>query len=611
MSDDKTIPTPGRNADSNATHNRSLPPPNKNNFNRHPARNHRPETSDQTTGTTAPVSAKPNHPHHPNCMRPCPATLNQPPKTTEEKAKVQFNRRNNGPAGRRQPIPEPPKHPDGRAIRQPFDGQAHLYEVIQVRLARTQRLLEVNTNDLHLGPNTSVLVRVHRNILLASTVGYRYRRVAEINSLPFIVRLASDEDRAIDNDNAQIEKKAQALATGFAIENSLQMKVLSADLSHDHKNITINFASDVRVDFRNMVAYMTSQLKLRVEMYQLGLRNGTGLICGLGSCGQLLCCGRFLGQFDPVAVKQLRAQGLAANPKRISGVCGRLYCCMSYEYVDYMREQRSLPRKGRRVFTRWGIGRVTDIDTLREDLVVTYENGDTQRIKPQDFLPVTDDILSRVESGEIEFPLEPARFYLNRDPSAACEMETKTQIRSAQSAHSSHPRIRRIEASIPSPKKSVVPARHEKLLKPQPAIKKALHPTDASSPEAALHTRHRRTTTVQPLRKTTRPVTARQPAVDETKISDATSKPVGTPAPAVSPETSHITQRPVKPVRPAAEATIPGQGNSQISRIPRKVKAHQANLEEAASKDNRLTPSRPSRRRYTPINTGQPPEAGK
>ena len=608
MSDEKTLPPSGRNADSSASHNRNLPPPNRNNFNRHSARNHRADAADSTSSANpnAPASSKPGHPHHPNCMRPCPATLSQPPKTTEEKAKIQFNNRRNGPAGRRQPIPEPPKHPDGRAIRQPFDGQAHLYEVIQVRLARTQRLLEVNTNDLHLGPNASVLVRVHRNILLATTVGYRYRRVAEINSLPFIVRLASDEDRAIDNDNAQIEKKAQALATGFAIENNLQMKVLSADLSHDHKNITINFASDVRVDFRNMVAYMTSQLKLRVEMYQLGLRNGTGLICGLGSCGQLLCCGRFLGQFDPVAVKQLRAQGLAANPKRISGVCGRLYCCMSYEYVDYMREQRSLPRKGRRVFTRWGIGRVTDIDTLREDLVVTYENGDTQRIKPQDFLPVTEDVLARVESGEIEFPLEPARFYLNRDPSAACEMETKTQIRTAQSAHSSHPRIRRIEASIPSPKKSVVPARYEKLLKPQAAVKKAPHSAETSSPDTAVHPRHRRTTTVQPLRKTTRPVTSRAPSADESRITESA------PSPAVSAESSHIAQRPVKPVKPATDPARPAQNNSQISRIPRKVKAHQANLEEAAApKDNRFAPSRPSRRRYTPMNSGQPPEAGK
>jgi hypothetical protein len=243
---------------------------------------------------------------------------------------------------------------------------------------------------------------------------------------------------------------------------------------------------------------------------------------------------------------------------------------------------------------------------LREDLVVTYENGDTQRIKPQDFLPVTEDVLARVESGEIEFPLEPARFYLNRDPSAACEMETKTQIRTAQSAHSSHPRIRRIEASIPSPKKSVVPARYEKLLKPQAAVKKAPHSAETSSPDTAVHPRHRRTTTVQPLRKTTRPVTSRAPSADESRITESA------PSPTVSAESSHIAQRPVKPVKPATDPARPAQNNSQISRIPRKVKAHQANLEEAAApKDNRFAPSRPSRRRYTPMNSGQPPEAGK
>ncbi len=343
------------------------------------------------------------------------------------------------PLGRKQSPPAEDNSQQKKG-RQPFDGKDHLYEIIKVRLARSQRLLEVNTNEKPFAPNTRVLVRIHRNVLLATTVGYRYRRVAEINSLPYILREANEEDVKIDENNTAIEKHAQELATSFAIENNLQMKVLSADLSHDHKNITINFASDVRVDFREMVAFLAGQLKLRVEMYQLGLRNGTGLICALGSCGQRLCCGRFLGQFDPVAVKLLRAQGLATNPKRISGVCGRLYCCLSYEYVDYLKEKRALPKKGKRVLTRWGLGRISDIDLLREEVVITYDNGETQRLPHYDYVPAGDDIIAKVESEEITFPLEPARFYLNHDPSSAVEsaLHTKSPAPLPAKPHSRH-----------------------------------------------------------------------------------------------------------------------------------------------------------------------------
>lgn len=331
------------------------------------------------------------------------------------------NQRNAKTTFRSTSAPESKKRADGRVVRQPFNGEAHLYEVIQVRLSRSQRLVEVNTNGVRLSANTTVLIRFHRNILMATTVGCRYRRVAEINALPFVVRVATEDDMRIDAENAEFEKHAHELALEFAISQNLQMKVLSTDLSHDHKNVTVNFASDVRVDFREMVAYLASKLKMRVEMFQLGLRNGTGLICGLGSCGQLLCCGRFLGQFDPIAVRQLRAQGMASNPKRISGVCGRLYCCMSYEYCDYTREKRNLPKKGKRVLTRWGIGRITDIDMLREDIVVTYDNGEVQRMTARDCVGVTDEIQGLVDSGKIEFPIEPVRFYLNADPAGAYE----------------------------------------------------------------------------------------------------------------------------------------------------------------------------------------------
>ena len=178
-------------------------------------------------------------------------------------------------------------------------------------------------------------------------------------------------------------------------------------------------------------------------------------------------------------------------------------------------------------------------------------------------------------------------------------METKTQIRTAQSTHVAHTR-KRIEAATPTvAKRSVISPRHEKLVKAQTSVKKvSASPESTSAAETPAHPRPRRTTSVQPVRKTIRPITVEKDKVVRTQ-------PVQTPhpVPAVAPKT-------VQQTKPITE-THPATAHSQMARIPRKVKAHQANLEDAAAqKENRMVPSRPSRRRYSPINPNQPPEAG-
>ena len=196
-----------------------------------------------------------------------------------------------------------------------------------------------------------------------------------------------------------------------------------------------------------------------------------------------------------------------------------------------MKERRALPKKGRRVFTRWGVGRITDIDTLREELVVTYENGESQRITPHDFVPVTDEIQAKVDAGDYEFPLEPAKFYLNADPSAACEVETQTRPRTTAKTPST--RVRRVETAL--------------------NVRRRVPRGSASSEESRL----KRRTLVKP--------------------------------------------------RPISASEMPSD-SSPLARMPRKVKAHQANLEDAAlqkaESKNELT--HPVRRR-----TMMPPNRGK
>ena len=539
-------------------------------------------------------------PHkNPSCMRPVDEELTPKP----ENVGSRFSSRSNNHRVNR----EPPKHPDGRLIRQPFNGQAHLYEVMQVRIVRTQRLVEINTNGLRLTANTPVLIRVHRNILLATTVGYRYRRVAEINSLPFVIRIASGEDILIDTQNAEIERHAQELASNYAIQNNLQMKVLSADLSHDHKNITINFASDVRVDFREMVAYLAGELKLRVEMYQLGLRNGTGLICGLGACGQLLCCGRFLGQFDPIAVKQLRVQGLATNPKRISGVCGRLYCCMSYEYCDYMKERRALPKKGKRIFTRWGIGRVTDIDMLREEVIVTYENGETQRLTPHDFVPASEEIQARIEADEFDFPLEPLKFYLNHDPSnaapTAMQTTTRTTVHHSESSHKKSIPRKELVAAKPATSTEATPAKENAAAK-EVTVKPRHRTNRRRTSQAGEHAHIREAAMTVPA---TDPAPTKERRIRSKHNASALSKQqahsTDAPQAHTAPQTETVATAASQPPQETPVAHEP----SHVMRMPRKVKARQANLEEANNQnaEARFDPARSNRRRFSPLNNNE------
>lgn len=530
-----------------------------------------------------------------------PASLTTMPRSVETSLNARRNAKNSYNANN---APEPKKRPDGRVVRQPFNGEAHLYEVIQVRLSRTQRLVEVNTNGIRLAANTPVLIRFHRNMLMATTVGCRYRRVAEINALPFVVRIANDDDQRIDIENAAFEKRAYELASEFAIAQNLQMKVLSTDLSHDHKNVTVNFASDVRVDFREMVAYLASKLKMRVEMFQLGLRNGTGLICGLGSCGQLLCCGRFLGQFDPIAVRQIRAQGMASNPKRISGVCGRLYCCMSYEYCDYARDKRNLPKKGKRVMTRWGIGRVSDIDMIREEIVITYDNGEVQRMTPRDYVPVTDDILADVEAGKIEFPIEHAHFYLNADPSAAYEPKSSLRIaaqpplRSPMAPQSPSKKVKiatRTGEINKAARKNAANLSPKTPLKSKQGERSDKQATQAQNQPANELARHERSTK-QSRRSQRRDKKAKVGIVPNVPV-DATQPTMLVPTPTVAapatPEKPSVQpQTPPLVTQPSASAPTPPRKLSQgkpnrpssiVERPPRKVKARQSMGDEIAS----------------------------
>ena len=134
------------------------------------------------------------------------------------------------------------------------------------------------------------------------------------------------------------------------------------------------FAADQRIDFRELVRELASRVHARVEMRQVGVRDEAKMVGGIGSCGRELCCSTFLPKFAPVSIKMAKNQNLALNPTKVSGQCGRLKCCLVYEEANYVEAAKRLPRSGKRVTTPEGVGRVGDVDVLRERVRVYFED---------------------------------------------------------------------------------------------------------------------------------------------------------------------------------------------------------------------------------------------
>lgn len=171
-------------------------------------------------------------------------------------------------------------------------------------------------------------------------------------------------------------KEREALAECGKLIDKLQlpMKLISAEYSLDGSHLTLHFSAEERVDFRELVRELASRFKVRIEMRQLGPRDEAKLIGGYGRCGCPLCCMSFLREFAPVAIRMAKEQNLSLNPMKISGVCGRLMCCLVYESEQYRQMKEKLPKDGQVVSTPMGMAKVVGSNPLRETVLVETEN---------------------------------------------------------------------------------------------------------------------------------------------------------------------------------------------------------------------------------------------
>jgi cell fate regulator YaaT (PSP1 superfamily) len=210
-----------------------------------------------------------------------------------------------------------------------------------------------------------------------------------------VLRLASDEDLTHFEENKLRETEAIDIARERIAHYELDMFLVDAEIRFDNKKITFFFTADGRIDFRELVRDLASIFRTRIELRQIGVRDEASMVGGLAVCGRELCCSTFLKDFNPVSIRLAKDQNLSMNPGKISGLCGRLLCCLNFEHEAYVDARKRLPKKNAHVMTPEGPGVVENVDLLKEEvsvrldhetdsLIVTYPADKLDKIRPRE-----------------------------------------------------------------------------------------------------------------------------------------------------------------------------------------------------------------------------------
>ncbi|MDR0896970.1 MAG: stage 0 sporulation family protein, partial [Oscillospiraceae bacterium] len=196
-----------------------------------------------------------------------------------------------------------------------------------------------------------------------------------------VVRIATERDLAQVERNRENERRAYLICQEKIIAHNIEMKLVDVEYAFDNTKILFYFTANGRVDFRSLVKDLASVFKTRIELRQIGVRDEAKMLGGLGPCGRHICCGSFLGDFQPVSIKMAKEQNLSLNPTKISGLCGRLMCCLKYEQDVYEEGRKKLPRVGKDVITPDGRGHVVDVNPLKQTAKVRIPVGDATELR--------------------------------------------------------------------------------------------------------------------------------------------------------------------------------------------------------------------------------------
>lgn len=255
--------------------------------------------------------------------------------------------------------------------------------IIGVRFRPAGKIYYFAPGKFHIKKGQQVIVETARGIEFGNVVmGPREVEDDKITQpLKSVIRLATNEDRKIEERNREKEKEAFQICLEKIRKHKLAMKLIDAEYTFDNNKVLFYFTADGRIDFRELVKDLAAVFRTRIELRQIGVRDETKIRGGIGICGRELCCHTYLSEFAPVSIKMAKEQNLSLNPTKISGVCGRLMCCLTNEQETYEQLNSKLPSVGDTVTTPEGLkGEVQSLSVLRQlvKVIVTLENDEKE-----------------------------------------------------------------------------------------------------------------------------------------------------------------------------------------------------------------------------------------
>lgn len=294
-----------------------------------------------------------------------------------------------------------------------------MVNVIGVRFQNAGKLYFFDPGSFWPTPGDFVIVETARGIEFGEVVTSMREINDELLQTPLkkVVRVATAQDVRHAQENKAGEKEAYAICQKKIAEHKLDMKLVSVEYTFDNSKILFYFTANGRVDFRSLVKDLAAVFKTRIELRQIGVRDEAKMLGGLGPCGRPICCGSFLGDFQPVSIKMAKEQNLSLNPTKISGVCGRLMCCLKYEQDNYEQTRKRMPRVGKEVITPDGTGVVWDLNIIKETVRVRIQKGDSSELRdypvediqrPGQAAPAREETPREDAAAEAEVPAEGA-----------------------------------------------------------------------------------------------------------------------------------------------------------------------------------------------------------
>ena len=247
-----------------------------------------------------------------------------------------------------------------------------MVKVAGVRFKTAGKIYYFDPDQFQVVLGDHVIVETARGMEFG-TVMMEIQEVSEneiVAPLKKIIRIATEEDHKKHEENEKRKERALRLCQEKIDKHDLVMKLIDVEYTFDNSKIIFYFTADGRVDFRELVKDLAGVFKMRIELRQIGVRDEAKMMGGIGSCGRALCCHSWLADFEPVSIKMAKVQNLSLNPSKISGICGRLMCCLKYENDVYMEMRKGMPEIGERIKTPDGLAKVVDTNLLENVIKV-------------------------------------------------------------------------------------------------------------------------------------------------------------------------------------------------------------------------------------------------